>query len=332
MVATTSPTVTPLKDPALKPNYQEAAPEPEAATGLACDTDAQKRCDAQYDEKAAMYDSFRFDAPGWGVLSPILDEIKGKRVLDMGCGTGAFLEKLIDKEPSTLDGSDTSEKMIVKAQERVDKIKAAGGSLVPKVWAGDTSKVADGAYDVVICLQVLQNLTDVVEECVDLRVGFCKEINRILAPGGLAVITTRYRKQPGTDPICEGPDASTYGDLYWYADKTVVPKAVNYMEFAVPADPVGELTAAGFTDCAYHNSPDTVTRSDAYPVGANVLNPAFRAGDSFFSRVVACDELPALEAHITSLQESGKLDEYIATRREHAGALGQVGCLVGRKA
>ena len=45
----------------------------------------------------------------------------------------------------------------------------------------------------------------------------------------------------------------TYGDLYWYADKTVVPKAVNHMEFAVPADPVGELTAAGFTDCAYYN-------------------------------------------------------------------------------
>ena len=54
-------------------------------------------------------------------------------------------EKLIDKEPSTLDGSDTSEKMIVKAQERVDKIKAAGGTLVPKVWAGDTAKVPDGA-------------------------------------------------------------------------------------------------------------------------------------------------------------------------------------------
>ena len=39
-----------------------------------------------------------------------------------------------------------------------------------------------------------------------------------------------------------------------------MPEAVNYMEFAVPADPVGELTAAGFTDCAYHNPPDTVTQ------------------------------------------------------------------------
>ena len=55
-----------------------------------------------------------------------------------------------------------------------------------------------------------------------------------LTAGGMAVITTRYRKQPDSDPIREGPDASTYGDLYWYADKTVVPKAVNHMEFAVP--------------------------------------------------------------------------------------------------
>merc|ERR1712091_99417 len=115
---------------------------------------------------------------------------------------------------------------------------------------------------------------------------------RVLKPGGLCAITTRYRIQNGSEK-------STYGDLYWYADKPVVPKAVRFMELAVPQDPMGEMIAAGYKDCILINSPDLVIKSEAFnDFTQNMIkNAAFRAADSFFSRLDN-QELAALEAHV----------------------------------
>jgi hypothetical protein len=78
------------------------------------------------------------------------------------------------------------------------------------------------------------------------------------------------------------PIDGSYGDMYWYADKEIVPKSVQYMECMVPQDPAAECTAAGFVDCTVTNSPDTMIQTEAFFNGSLVKDAAFRAADSFF--------------------------------------------------
>merc|ERR1740139_1491599 len=114
----------------------------------------------------------------------------------------------------------------------MDKLKVSGARRVAEVHAKGTDAIPDAHYDVVVSLQVLQNICDEPTEAYEARQAFLKEILRVLKPGGLAVVSTRSRKGAGDST------GSSYGDMYWYADETVVPKAVQFMEHVVPAEPV----------------------------------------------------------------------------------------------
>lgn len=298
-----------------------------------------------------MYDSFRACQPGWDRISPLLDAfgVAGKRVLDLGCGTGSFFELVLSMRPASLDGYDVSESMIAQARSKsaVFSNPTHPAKDIPlSLVVGSTSLVADASYDVILCLQVLQNLSDDPENTgVARRLALLQEMHRLLAPGGLCIISTRYRKQSCDEKVSDGSGSdhsdcdsnasssfrSTYGDLYWYADSTIVPKAVRFMEHATPADPADEMSQADFALCQLHNSPDTVIRRDAYYTGARVKDPSFRAADSFFSRVDP-GEMEALLAHISQLEETGTLDDYIQRRDALRGGLGHVAVVSGRKA
>ena len=305
---------------------------------------------SEYDEKAAMYDSYRGASPGWAVMAPLLagpeHGIEGKRVLDLGCGTGGFFGKLLSMKPASLTAYDVSESMIEKAKEKAAGFAAKGGAFahIPiDVRCATTEGLADGSFDAIVCLQVLQNI------CPDpsdgrgetSRRAFMQEMRRLLVPGGGVMITTRYRKQPydcaaeAEGAAAGGGDssASTYGDLYWYADRAVLPRAVAFMEGAVPARPAQELADAGFEACVLHNSTDTMIRADAYFRGEILVDPtegpSFQAADSFFSRLDD-SERATLQAHIAALQEKGELKGYVERRDALRGKLGQVAVVVGR--
>jgi hypothetical protein len=152
-------------------------------------------------------------------------------------------------------------------------------------------------------------------------------LHRIVKPGGLCVVTTRYRLQ-------DGCDKSSYGDLYWYSDKPVVPKAVGFMELAVPQSPHKEMEAAGFKNCTLTNSVDTMIQTAAYSDFTQnmILDSAFRAGDSFFSRLDE-EELKALQDHVQAKLDNNTLQEYMAMRHKCRGEprKGQVGIVCGTK-
>jgi 2-polyprenyl-3-methyl-5-hydroxy-6-metoxy-1,4-benzoquinol methylase len=337
---------------------------------------------SEYDEKAAVYDSYRGASPGWAVMSPLLTGagtagttaehggenhggLAGKRVLDLGCGTGGFFGKLLSKGPASLTAYDVSESMIEKAKAKAKAFGAPGGEYahIPiDVRCANTADLAAGSFDAIVCLQVLQNICPGPAEGRGeaARLSFMQEMRRLLVPGGSVMITTRYRKQPhdvaaeeeegeeeggGGAAAAAGSSSSssTYGDLYWYADRAVLPRAVAFMEGAVPARPAQELANAGFEGCALHNSTDTMIRADAYFRGEILAGAgageggdgekeakAFQAADSFFSRLDG-EEQAALRAHVAGLRARGELEAYVARRDRRRGKLGQVAVVVGRK-
>ena len=262
-------------------------------------------------------------------MSPMLDCIKGKRVLDLGCGTGSFFGNLLEKEPSLIDGYDVSESMIEKATAKAEVFMSEGEpySHIPiNTYAKGTDDIPDGSYDVVVCFQVLQNLCpNDYSQAKQVRKDFMTEIKRLLVPGGMTLISTRYRKQVDNN-TCN----SSYGDLYWYADPAIIPNAINHMEHAVPLNPDIELNEAGFQHCTLFNSKDTMIRPDAYLEGKLLYNTAYRAADSFFSRIDDSERIILL-TNINTLNCYGLLEDYIIRRNSLRGDLGHVAVIIGYK-
>jgi ubiquinone/menaquinone biosynthesis C-methylase UbiE len=280
----------------------------------------------QYDKKSAGYDVFRTDSPGWRELEPIIDkfDLKGKTVLDAGCGTGSFFKDLVSKGPAKLVAYDPSPGMVTKAQAKADALDTTTD--IEVFVACDFDKFTENQFDCVVCLQVIQNLTaDDPTAAAGARAGFLKGLHRIVKPGGLCVVTTRYRLQ-------DGHSISSWGDLYWYSE--VCPKAVGFMELAVPQSPHKEMEVAGFKDCTLTNSPDTMIQTAAYTDFTKnmMLNSAFRAGDSFFSRLDDA-ELKVLQDHVQKKLDDGTLEAYMAARHKLRGdpKMGQVGIVCGTK-
>ena len=56
-------------------------------------------------------------APEWPALRAMLPDVKGKRVLDLGCGYGWFCRFAQEQGAAEVMGVDVSEKMLARARE-----------------------------------------------------------------------------------------------------------------------------------------------------------------------------------------------------------------------
>ncbi len=92
----------------------------------------------------------------------------GRRVLEVGCGTGFFSE-IFSKTGTQLDALDISPELLQKAQER------CGGRVHFELGDVEALKFADETFDAVIGIRVLHHL--------DMDPSF-KEIARVLKKGG----------------------------------------------------------------------------------------------------------------------------------------------------
>jgi SAM-dependent methyltransferase len=94
------------------------------------------------------------------------------RVLDLGCGTGFTLSLL----PPTARGVgvDYSHAALRFARTRASRAELVRGSAYALPFA-------DGSFDAVLALDVLEHLDD--------DVGAARELRRVLAPGGAAIVT-----------------------------------------------------------------------------------------------------------------------------------------------
>ena len=126
-----------------------------------------------YDKRWAWYDEACWDA-----CLPLLPDLKGKWVLDAGCGTGQITERLADEVGTwgQVVGIDVSSEMLEKAKSRVmDRRNVA-------IHNGSVFQVPsrDRSFDVVVCTSVLHYIDDLGP--------VLKEWRRVLNAGGEIVL------------------------------------------------------------------------------------------------------------------------------------------------
>lgn len=96
--------------------------------------------------------------------------VQGKRVLEVGCGTGLVLEPL-SKIASSAVGIDLSEGMLQKARERGLTVHQASATALP---------FSDGSFDTVVSFKVLAHIEEIRQAL--------SEAVRVTRPGGHLVL------------------------------------------------------------------------------------------------------------------------------------------------
>ena len=107
-----------------------------------------------------------------------LGPVKGLRVLDAACGPGLYLSDLLDAGADAV-GFDASQTMVDLARERVGDRAA-----IDQAVLGERLPYPDGSFDRAICALAIHYVEHPFE-------AFA-ELNRILRPGGLLVISTQH--------------------------------------------------------------------------------------------------------------------------------------------
>jgi ubiquinone/menaquinone biosynthesis C-methylase UbiE len=104
--------------------------------------------------------------------------LEGKRILDIGCGVGAFVRRLREFSDEVY-GTDIDAENVAKGADQVPNLGLAVGEAMP---------FRDETFDVILLHEVLEHVDDDVQTL--------RESRRILAPGGRIVVFCPNRMYP----------------------------------------------------------------------------------------------------------------------------------------
>lgn len=147
----------------------------------------------------------------------LLPEVKGKHVLDAGCGPGFYAELLLEKG-ATVTAIDVSPKMITLTKQRL-----GNRATIQRVNLEEPLNfLTDQSVDVVFSSLVL----DYVKNWNSLFAEF----NRILRNGGYFLFSTehpfakfKYRDHPEKEILSENYYKTEYMEIFWDSFKLLVP-------------------------------------------------------------------------------------------------------------
>lgn len=142
---------------------------------------AERKLDLRqrYDETAGFYDR-RYEDIQRTKYRTVVKNLPGgkKRILDLGCGTGMFINELSTRAKFVV-GVDASLEMLKVAKGRAGKAALVQAD-------ADALPFADGSFDAVVSVTLLQNMPD--------PKATVREVARVLRPGGVAILTVLKRK------------------------------------------------------------------------------------------------------------------------------------------
>jgi SAM-dependent methyltransferase len=168
-----------------------------------------------FDRRASRYEELRpVDANWWEVFDELvrLGELRGSRVLEIGCGTGRLSEALVERELARVWAVDVSPPMVARAKSLGVNVRVARAEALPfkSAW-----------FDAAVMRMVL-HLVD--------RPRALAEAARVVRPGGRVAIATE--------------DPASFDDV-WFARFFASVPDIDRARF--PAEDVlrAELEAAG---------------------------------------------------------------------------------------
>lgn len=106
---------------------------------------------------------------------------KGKAVLDLGCA-GGFMAEALDARGARVTGIDPAAQAVAAARAHAAE---TGREIAYDVGVGEALPYADGTYDAVVCVDVLEHVSDLSQ--------VIREVARVLRPGGLFLFDTINR-------------------------------------------------------------------------------------------------------------------------------------------
>jgi len=113
----------------------------------------------------------------------LLEECRGGKVLDIGCGPGVMVEYLTGKGFEVF-GADISKEMVSRAKERYSYLKNCHFS----VGKAEDLNFPDSYFDVVICMGVIEYIAD--------GEAAISEMARVLKPEGVLIVTLPNKSSP----------------------------------------------------------------------------------------------------------------------------------------
>jgi ubiquinone/menaquinone biosynthesis C-methylase UbiE len=149
------------------------------------DQDARQRSRAAFDRQAPQYDSERYGQHARWLQPDVLAELARLRLaslLDVGCGTGAVLERVRLTDPRVeLHGIDLSPAMLAVARQRL------GQGVDLQVADAEALPLPDAAVDAVVCIDSFHHYPRPQVALAEMR--------RVLRAGG-TLILAEWRVAP----------------------------------------------------------------------------------------------------------------------------------------
>ena len=169
----------------------------------------------------------------------LLEHVRaGDRVLDLGCGDGAFAAALV-QAGAAVTGVDVAADAVRRARERAPQ------AAIEQVPEGAALPLAEDAFDVVWAGEVLEHVADVA--------GLLAEVRRVLRWGGTLLVTT-----PNLPRLAVALEALRGAPL----EQRLDPRA-DHLRFFTARTLAALLQDAGFTDAAVraHGGPPGAQRA-----------------------------------------------------------------------
>ena len=194
-----------------------------------------KKVAGWYDKTVKESDSYQ-NKVIYPNLSRWLGDLRGKKVMDVGCGQG-FFSRLLAEKGASVTGTDAAGPLLEMAKKENKNIRYV------KADAHDLSFAKTGEFDMALCVLALQNMEDLK--------GALAEISRMIKPGGKFIAILNH-------PAFRIPQDSSWG--FTADNKTQYRRMDSYLspsKIKIDMNP-GAKTGKIYTYSFHHSLQDYV--------------------------------------------------------------------------